>query len=520
MHDFRYRAEKDFEVLVTASEAYPALERAFLAARTEIWASFRVFDPETRLRSPEARSIGETWFDLVADTLARGVTLNIVISDFDPLVRSKLHRGTWRSLRALIAAAEIAGAQDRLRVTAGLHPAEAGLLPRLLLWPVILHRQNKTARWLNGLGKPERQAAIRDMPILAERFAVSGDGAVRPKLWPIPRLYPATHHQKLAVFDRETLYIGGLDLDERRFDTRGHDLEADQTWHDVQLIVRGGAAKEAQAHLESFLDETAAKREPGRKKRLLRTLSRARRGSFLRIGPEPAVDDLAVAHQHHARRARRLIYLETQFFRDLGLARHLARLAGQNPDLSLIVVLPGAPEDVAFGKKPGLDGRFGEFLQTRALKILARAFGRRLFIASMAQARRPSVETESGRATLHGAPIVYIHSKVSFFDDTAAIVSSANLNGRSLRWDTEAGLLVSDRAQVRHLRREVMGNWLPKDADDSFFDPGRAVSAWRALAIRNARKDPADREGFVLPYDIDAAEADATDVPVIPQEMV
>lgn len=61
------------EILVTAAEAYPALERAFLSARREIVAGFRVFDLKTRLRSAEARAIGPTWFELIIHTLRRGV---------------------------------------------------------------------------------------------------------------------------------------------------------------------------------------------------------------------------------------------------------------------------------------------------------------------------------------------------------------------------------------------------------------------------------------------------------------
>ncbi len=56
-----------------------------------------------------------------------------------------------------------------------------------------------------------------------------------------------------------------------------------------------------------------------------------------------------------------------------------------------------------------------------------------------AQRRRMRLRTRHDRDRLGGAPMIYVHAKVSIFDRSAAIVSSANLNGRSLRWDTEAG---------------------------------------------------------------------------------
>ncbi|NJM81477.1 MAG: hypothetical protein HC844_02405 [Tabrizicola sp.] len=70
------QVQQDDQILLTAAEAYPALERAFRAAEREIWAGFRIFDLRTRLCSPEAMSVGQTWFDLVAHTLKRGVEIN------------------------------------------------------------------------------------------------------------------------------------------------------------------------------------------------------------------------------------------------------------------------------------------------------------------------------------------------------------------------------------------------------------------------------------------------------------
>ncbi len=137
------------EVLLTAGEAYPALERCFLAAEREIWASFLVFDPMTRLRSPEARAIGTTWFDLIVHTLRRGVALRLVISDVDPIARAAMHRATWRSVRLLVAAAEMAGPEAGWRCCPRCNASETGLLPRMLFAPVIMARLRRTAGWLN-----------------------------------------------------------------------------------------------------------------------------------------------------------------------------------------------------------------------------------------------------------------------------------------------------------------------------------------------------------------------------------
>lgn len=511
------------DILVTAAEAYPALERAFLTAEREIIAGFRVFDLKTRLRSPEASAIGETWFDLVIHTLRRGVAMRIILSDFDSVARPRLHRATWRTVRMFWAAAELAGPGARLTVVPAMHSAVAGVGPRLLLWPVILSRLLRVSGWLRRLIGPERVAALREMPGVRTLLAAR-DALPRPRLLSLPPLHPATHHQKLAVFDRRRLYIGGLDLDERFCDTPDHRLPGHETWHDVQLMVDGAVAADAQAHLEGFLDSIAARTSaapaaPDRDGlRFIRTLSQRRtRGAWRFLSPDPKVTEIEAAHHAAIAEADRLIYVETQYFRDRRLARHLAEAARAKLDLRMILILPAAPDDVAFEGATGLDARLGEYLQAKCLRILRRGFGRRLFVGGAAQPRRTRAR---GRAQLNGAPLVYIHAKVSLFDDARAIVSSANLNGRSLRWDTEAGLVISRPDEVIRLRRRLMAHWLPEGAGPDYFDPDRALHAWWALAARNARVPPERRRGFLLPYDQKSAEAFGRAVPILPDELV
>ncbi|MEZ5779799.1 MAG: phospholipase D family protein [Paracoccaceae bacterium] len=507
-------------VLLTAAEAYPALERAFLGAKREIWASFRIFDPTTALRSAEGRTIGGTWFELIADTLKRGVSIRLVISDFDPVAWCEGHSGTWRSVRILIAAAEIAGPAARLKVIPAMHPARSGILPRLVFWPLIVQKLRATARRLNDMPDSKRTAALREMPGVWNWIRRARNGRLRPRYLSLPPLCPATHHQKLAVIDRRTAYIGGLDLKDRFFDSPRHDRRSDQTWHDVQLLIEGPFAAEAQAHLETFLDVTSGKVEPIAQRRLLRTLSRPRRRWLTGIGPETVAQEVFAAHQMLTRRAKRLIYVETQYFRDRKLARFLADTARQNPRLEMILILPGAPDDVAFDGNESLDARFGEFLQAQALRILRDGFGPRLFTGGAAQARPAGSGKGNGRDRLNGAPIIYTHAKVSIFDQSAAIVSSANLNGRSLRWDTEAGVWLSSPEDVRTLRQRVMAHWLPRGAGAEYFDGETARAAWEALANVNARRIPEKRQGFLLPYDLGAAERFGSAVPMLPDEVV
>lgn len=516
---------RSVRILLTASEAYPALERAFLGAVTEIWASFLVFDLRTRLRSPEAQAIGKTWFDLVVHTLNRGVSLHVSISDVDPIARPAMHRDATRNLRMFSAAAAVANPGAKLAVLRPRHPAETGALIRLAIWPYIMKKLVKTAGWLNGLSSERRAAALRDMNEATRNLKVRSDGTVGVKFWSLPQLFPVVHHQKLAVIDRRVLYIGGLDLDERRYDTPAHGRSGNQTWHDVQLMIEGPVVAEAQQHLESFQDVIEGRLAPPKTRRLLRTLSRPRRGSLWHFGPDPVVSELRSAHLILSRRASRFIYMESQYFRDIGLAKALAETAMQKQNLRMILILPAAPDDVAFDGKRGLDARFGEAMQAKALRILRKGFGPRLFVGSPAQPR-PALpdgnRSDSGdrRDRLHGAPLIYVHAKVSVFDDTSAIVSSANLNGRSLRWDTEAGVYLTNENDVTELRYRVMAHWLPEDAAAEAFAADTAVDAWTKIGWQNAATTPLARKGFLLPHDFAAAEAFGRKLPILPPEFV
>ncbi|SNT35417.1 phospholipase D family protein [Tropicimonas sediminicola] len=508
---------RDLRVLITAEEAYPAYERAFLDAKYEIWACFRVFDPDTTLRSEEGKAIGETWFDLLVHVLKRGVAIHFVLSDFDPILARKLHRVSWEARRSFEQAARAAGPMARLRIVNALHPARVGLLPRLLLWPLLIKELRRAARDLNAQPAEERARQLSDSPGLRKWLKEETGGRLSARKWPPPPLVPGTHHQKIAVFDRELLCIGGLDLDERRYDDKNHQRRRDETWHDVQVMCRGPIVAEAQRHLESFRQVVEGQAEAPPTGRLLRTLSRRRDFPLPFLGPRPLVGELAQAHLEAFRAARRLIYLETQFLRDRRVADALAEAAQAQPDLGLILVLPGAPEDVAFEAASGPDARYGEYLQARCIRRVEAAFGPRAAICSPV---RPEKSPARGRDTLCGAPIIYVHAKVACIDDERALVSSANLNGRSLWWDTEAGVALDDPRDVRHLRQRVMRHWLPKDAGDDLFDLDSAAGTWRGLAQANAAKAPEARAGFLVPYDPRPAEEFGYPLPGVPDAMV
>ncbi len=501
--------------LITAYEAFPELERLFLAARTEVWAGFRIFDLRTRLRSDEAREIGATWFDLIVHRLRAGVSIHMILADFDPALATPLHRGTWRSVRQFSAAREMAGGGG-LHLLPVRQPARAGLAPRFLFWPLIVARVAKQLKALTREPDDARREALALSVGLRPRLSRTGLGA---RLLPLPNIYPGTHHQKLAVFDREALFIGGFDLNERRYDDPDHSRSADQTWHDVSVTTRGAdCVAMAQAHLESFwgLGPTPPPQTSG-DPRFVRTQSRDGSRNPFRLSPKPWIRESEMENRKLFETARNLIFIETQYFRHRPLARKLARLARRNPQLQLIMMLPAAPEEVAFDDKPGLDSRFGEYLQARCVRKVKRAFGSRAFIG---MPLRPVPSNSSDRDAAYGSQIIYIHAKVAVADDTRAMVGSANLNGRSMRWDTEASIVTDDPASVATLRRRLFEHWLPEDAPPEAYDIATAREAWTRIAKENLRLPPRERRGFIVPYDVRPAEEFGQSVPLLPEEIV
>ena len=508
----RDNANSQAEIYLTAADAYPSLERQFLTAQSHIAAGFRVFDPRTKLRSDAARAVGDDWYDLICHTLARGVKFRLILTDFDPVVRPASHRMTWSAVRRLISAAEASGRPELLDLTAAMQPARIGHGAAVALWPKVMREISKEAKRLNGLSADRATRQLTLMPLLAP-YVAGQHPNFRPNYRTLPRLVPTTHHQKVAVFDSKTVYIGGLDLDERRYDTPEHDRPGKDTWRDCQILTTGPLVQEVETHLARLLGVTAGKLTPSPTRHLLQTLSAPQNDKAFSLSPKPVVTTIEQAHLDHVRAAKDLIYLETQFFRSLPLAKAMAAVAKANPTLQALIILPAAPEDVAFEGSTSSDAHYGEYLQAKCLDLLSDAFGQRLFVAAPAQMRK---EVSDDRSVLASAPLIYVHAKVSIFDEQAAIVSSANLNGRSLRWDTEVGTTLTDQRDVVRLRDKCLAHWLP---DGEALTSKNAVAAARVLAKRNAKKPPQDRDGFLLPFPIAPARRFGRNLPGVPEEM-
>jgi phosphatidylserine/phosphatidylglycerophosphate/cardiolipin synthase-like enzyme len=540
--------------LIEAADMFPALEHLVLDARKSVWMSFRIFDPDTRTHSDRAkeRGLGD-WSALLMDAVERGVEVRILLADFEPVLADHLHAGSWttyRRIRAILKDLPEA-ARERLQLVVVQHEGEMGWGIRQLLRFALRARIRKVVERL--LEKAQHHdGGFETRPGLWAYLAWEKG---KPKGWkagPPPRLWPATYHQKAVVVDGNVAILGGIDLDERRWDDRRHRQRTDQTWHDISARVEGPAAADVAQHFtrlwnkelpryrevvdgwtspcgrELMLDpltEVPGEPEPvapagGAQVQLVRTLSQRSSRPFA-IGPVARIRELKAAHRNVIAAARKQLYIEAQFFRSDDAAEWVETALKANPALEVIILIANVPEEIAFEKQvDNLAHRHGEYLQARALgRLLRKAGPQRIGIFTLAkheEVRREEKEFEETRGTAYGSGVIHVHSKLLIADDNLCLLSSANINGRSFDWDTELGILWQEDGTAipafrERLWTQLFGGTLPENMD---------LAGWRTLAERNRTADPKDRAGFVVPYQLARARRYARPYWFVPDDLV
>lgn len=417
------------------AEAWAAFEPVVLDARSAILGYFESFDPTMPLMTARAQAFGATWHDLVMHTIRRGVdvsfTLNVPLPGGVPPCPLATPAGQ--------SADAPPGSEAQVR------PRRPGRLQVRLL------------------GHPARaDAGLRRL------FGVQ-----------------TGHRVNLAVVDGKTLLLA-----------RRPPLAGDARSHlrELSMIARGPAAQEAQDFLLGLEQIVSGQAEPSPARRLLRTIARPRRafaepaavrpprgeparsetpderdltgslGARLArhlgagwFGAQTVANEIESAHHMLLRRAEQLIYIETQGFDCLSLARQMALRAAAAPRLGVILILPAEGRAVP------------SRAERRCLSILSQALGARLFVG-----------LAPGGCT-----------NVSVFDDEAAIAGTADLRMAALRRDSHVSLLLRRNDGVAQLRRRLMRHWLAADArraasaaDEAFPSPEESLAAFRAGAFR------------------------------------
>lgn len=533
---------------------FPELEHLVLDAERSVWMSFRIFDPDTKTRSDRCHDLGlEDWAALIDHVVRRGVEVRILLADFEPVLADYLHAGSWSTYWRIREILDALGEEDRERLQLMViqHEGELGHGWRHLLRLLLRRRIRRLVEKLLKKTKHD-DGGFETRPGLWNHVEWKKD---KPKAWrpaPPPRLWPATYHQKFIVVDGRAAIIGGLDLDERRWDDRRHRQRADRTWHDISALVEGPVVSDAARHFvrlwnqelpryratvdewtdacgrELMLDPLTELKEAVPEQehvgkatvQLVRTLSRKSNKLFA-TGPLHGIRELKAAHREVIRSARRLLYIEAQFFRSDEAADWVEEALRASSELEVIILVANTPEEIAFeGQVDNLAHRHGEYLQARALgRLLDRAGPDRLGLFTLAKHERVKGEEkkfEETRGTAFGSGLIHIHSKLLIADDSACLLSSANINGRSFEWDTELGFIWQEEGEAigqfrGRLWRQLFGGDLPE---------GDNLDGWRDVARFNSGAKPEKRKGFVLPYQLGRARRFARPYFFIPDDLV
>ena len=334
-----------------------------------------------------------------------------------------------------------------------------------------------------------------------------------------------SHHQKLVLLRhaagrREDLaFVGGIDLCHGRRDDRRHlgDPQPERMdrgygptppWHDVMMQIRGPAVDDlTECFRERWEDPSPAEghrspwrvaiarsaREPEDQDRLPDAYPQPPGGTgavqVLRTYPAKhppypfaphGERSIVRAYRKAFRNARRLIYVEDQYFWSHDVADLFVDALRRAPELKIIVIVPRIPD-----RNGVISGPAHRIARIEVLERLREAGEDRVAVYDL--------ENDAGTP-------IYVHAKCVVIDDVWAAVGSDNLNRRSWTLDSEltcavldaerdtrdptdpAGLGDGARVFARDLRLELMREHLQTETHESLLEPDEAFEAFRDSA--------------------------------------
>ena len=252
----------------------------------------------------------------------------------------------------------------------------------------------------------------------------------------------ASHHQKIAVIDDALAFCGGIDMTADRWDTREH-LDNDENrrrpttsrrfgpWHDTTMAVDGRVAaalgdlsrKRWRAAGGEPLQPPNASSDPWPPE--LETHFRDVDVAIARTRAEyddtECVREIEALYVDMIKSARRFVYAENQYFASRVIAKAIGERLQEADPPEFVIVNPH-----------GADGWLEDEVMSTARSQL---------MDSMRKCDR------HGRFRIY-YPVtedradIYVHSKITIVDDRMFRVGSANLNNRSMGFDSECDLLI------------------------------------------------------------------------------
>jgi phospholipase D1/2 len=309
-----------------------------------------------------------------------------------------------------------------------------------------------------------------------------------------------SHHQKIVVIDDAIAFSGGMDLAADRWDTSEHRADdprrmaGDNPYgpvHDVMIAVDGDAARAlgelARERWRRATGEDLRPARPGGGECWPDDLTPDLSNVMVGIArTEPAYEGRAEVREVEAlyvdmlTAARKLIYIENQYFTSSRIGTTLeARLRCED-----------CPEIVMVLRRSSDGWLEGPTMGTLRAQLLVRL--RRADRYGRLHVYYPVVSDLGDRS-------INVHAKLCIVDDEIARVGSANLNNRSMGFDTECDIAVEAdgsevvRCAIAGFRNRLLAEHLdvsPAQVADAIEREGSAVAAIEALAHGERRLMP------------------------------
>jgi len=301
-----------------------------------------------------------------------------------------------------------------------------------------------------------------------------------------PGVLGACHHQKVVVIDDEIAFCGGGDVSTDRWDSADHIDE------DPRRCLPSGVISSPRHEVMAVMDGAAARalgdlaRERWFRSTGERVLIDPSGGDPWPEGLEPDMRDVEVAvarteppvgsrgevrenehlHLDAIARARKLIYLENQYFTSPKIAQALASRLEEADGPEVVLVTTGS--------SPSWFDRIT--MDTARSEVLFR----------LEQADRFNRFYAFTPFTRGGERII-VHAKVSIYDDEVLRIGSTNLNNRSFGFDTECDVAAgptdtAGREAITRFRHRTIGHWIGGTAEE--FAAIEAVTGSVGEAIR------------------------------------
>jgi phosphatidylserine/phosphatidylglycerophosphate/cardiolipin synthase-like enzyme len=295
----------------------------------------------------------------------------------------------------------------------------------------------------------------------------------------------ACHHQKVVVIDDRIAFCGGGDVSTDRWDSEQH-LDGDPRRcqpsglisaprHETMSVMDGAAARALgdlarerwfRATWERTVpDEVEADPWPDGVEVSMRDVPVGIARTEPKWGGRGEVRENEALHLAAIRRAKKLIYMENQYFTSPAIAAALAERLSEKDGPEVVVVSTGASPS-------WFDKMTMDTARSEVLYRLESADEHHRFFAFAPYTRE-------------GQRII-VHAKVSIIDDEVLRIGSTNLNNRSMGLDTECDIAVEPtdedgRAAIRDHRHHTISHFLgvkPGEfaaAEAVFGSTGRAM---------------------------------------------